>query len=377
MSNNSSSSMLRSWLLFVEDPGAAVYVRFLPDALKSYGIDLRVLVAGHAKAYFEDCFLLEDINNGFVSSDNVFHQFQPELLIVGTSENPATFAFALCEEAKKRGIPSVGLVDSAANVSERFRGETHCALRYAPDWLVVPDLWTAKSFEKIGFSLERVLVAGHPRFDEIYDQRSKWTEADRLYQREQLFGIKDASQKVIVFVSEISTGLNHDQYQRSSNYTINGKSTSTGRTEIVIDEFLECVAELPFSPYLVLRLHPKQQSKDLLEYVQHFNFVSSAEPALEVVNASDLVVGMTSMLMQESALMGCATLSIVPKLEERCWLGSMADYIPCAWTKKQIKDILPKMLTIGCEGVDADLLPKRGSQENVAQFLVTQFPSKS
>lgn len=372
MSLGNSGCVVR-WLLFVEDPGAAVYVRFLPAALKSYGIDLEVLATGHAVAYFERCTPLENLDGGAISAKNIFKKFHPELLIVGTSENPETFAFALLNEARIQGIPSVGVVDSAANVADRFRGKSLMPLGHAPDWLIVPDMLTAASFEKIEFPIERIAIGGHPRFDEILAARNKWGVIERRCQRESLFGIRDDSAKVIVFISEISTGLNPEQFRRSGAYTLSGHRSSDGRTEIVLDEFIEVVRALTFRPYLVLRLHPKQQIDDLAAYVKYFDQISKVEPALEIVNASDLVVGMTSMLMLEAALMGRPVLSIVPKFDERSWLGPMGELIHCVWTKQQLKQIFPRMLSEDVEGIDEKLLPKVGSQKHVVDFLINHF----
>ena len=56
--------------------------------------------------------------------------------------------------------------------------------------------------------------------------------------------------------------------------------------------------------------------------MKEFDYFSQKELPLEVVYASDLVVGMTSMLLYEAALMGKVCLSIMPRSIEKAWLPS-------------------------------------------------------
>ena len=362
------------WLMFVEDPGAAVYLKFLPHVLVSGDIELSVLAAGHANVYFgDDCISLESLDNK--SAEQILDRFKPDLLIVGTSENQKTFAFDLLDLAKLKGISSVGAVDSAANVSERFKGVGVHPLKHAPDWLIVPDMMTAKAFHHIGFSIEKIFVGGHPRFDEILGLRNVWGATERSIQRSKWFDVHDDSLMIITFVSEISTGLNKNQYCRSSFYTLHGDEDSFGRTEIVLDEFLNFINGLSYKPYLVLRLHPKQNKEELSNYVDRFDFISRVEPALEIISASNIVVGMTSMLMLEAALLGRPVLSIIPKAEERAWLGPIGEAMLCVWTSAKLQEAFDLLQNGKAGYLPDELLPEIDSQRRIVNFLLAHFSS--
>ena len=360
------------WLMFAEDPGAAVYLKFLPHVLAFGDIELSVVAASHAKVYFgNNCISLESLE--CKKPGQILDKFKPDLLIVGTSENPRTFAFDLLDSAKLKGISSVGVVDSASNVSERFKGVGDHPLKHAPDWLIVPDMMTAKAFHNSGFSIEKIFVGGHPRFEEILAWRNTWRASDRSAQRDKWLGVQDDSVQVITFISEISTGLNPHQYSRSSSYTLHGDKDSCGRTEIVLDEFFNFISGLSYKPYLVLRLHPKQNKEELPNHVNKFDFISRAEPALEIVNASDMVIGMTSMLMLEASLLGRRVLSIIPKPEERAWLGPIGEAMLCVWTRSQLQEAFALMQNGKAGYLSDDLLPEMDSKRRIVEFLLAHF----
>ena len=74
----------------------------------------------------------------------------------------------------------------------------------------------------------------------------------------------------------------------------------------------------------MLRLHPKNAPSDFVAHFAAFNSVSKTEPALTLLHAADAVVGMTSMLMIEAALLNRPTLAIFPRAEEVQWLPTIA-----------------------------------------------------
>jgi hypothetical protein len=330
-------------LIFVEDPGAALYVRPLPEALGTAGARVQVIAAAHARALLADGSVPFAEARGDAAA--VLDKFRPSLVVVGTAENPDTFAFSLVVEARRRNTHTVGVVDAIANAAERFRGRSGDPLQHAPDWLVVPDQATADAFCELGFPSDRIRVCGHPHYDELLERRSVSSDARRARQRKRWFPVASADARVVVFVAEISQGLNSAQYQRSAEFTLRGGPDSEDRTEVVLDEFLAAIEGLLTRPYLVLRLHPKQRPDDLPRHRPAFDFVSQSEPGIEIVEAADAVVGMTSMLLIEAAIVGRPTLSIVPRPAERLWLGRAGvDAIPSAATREEIQQLLPRVV---------------------------------
>ena len=124
-------------LFFVEDPGAVNFVVPIILKLKLREVFFIVISSGHATRLLEAKGITSKPARHKAGIDHIFEANRLSLLIVGTSENQNSLGLALTAMAKVKGIPSVGVIDCAANSAYRFRGTTQNALTYAPDWLFV------------------------------------------------------------------------------------------------------------------------------------------------------------------------------------------------------------------------------------------------
>lgn len=326
-------------LIFLEDPGAANFFYRIIEPLTLEGINLIVVAEGHAKEFLHSRDVLADFQElnadaqSYLSSNNI------KLIVVGTSENPESNAFKLIEAARFLTIPVIGVVDGPGSSGQRFKGLTQDPLYWVPEWLIVPDAVTAKLYHDLGFNREQIRIFNHPQYDHALSMSQIWTKEDRLNQRRQFLNESD-ERSILMFISEISTGLEPDAYKRSENYTLQGTSGHDGRTEIVLEELLLSVANLAPRPYMILRLHPKQTPDDLKDYLEYFDFVSRKDPALEIVNAADIIVGMTSSLLVEAFYLNKPVLAIIPDPSEKLYLGDLASDIKSVSTREEIMDEL-------------------------------------
>jgi len=150
---------------------------------------------------------------------------------------------------------------------------------------------------------------------------------DRQSMRQELFGVR-ADRRVIVFVSEISDGLDGSSYSRTPDYTLRGRGVRNLRTEIVVEELLDALAALGEGgsmPFTVLRRHPKETNIDLPGLSAEFDWVSQSGDVHALIWAADLAVGMSSMLLKEAMLLGTPSLAILPRRVERGWLAPVRD----------------------------------------------------
>ena len=292
----------------------------------------------------------------------------PWAVLVGTSENPDTTAFDLIDAAHAAGVPSIGAVDNAANAGFRFRGRSNNPLAHAPYFLLLTDEMARRNFITLGFSEERIFVCGHPYHDTVREAGRAMEKEGRDVLRSRLF--PDAGfRPTIVFLGEISGGLDTAQYFKTDNYTLYGRGQSTGRTQIVIEEFLDVVAGMEERPYLVLRPHPKNTDLELGRYYKDFDQISRGGNSLETVYSADLVVGMSTSLLVEAVLLQRPTLSILPRVLERDWLLTTAVGItPSVTRRADIKPALTAALD-GYANFDVEALIPSGAVARVLSAL--------
>jgi len=359
-------------LIFVEDPGAANGFVDLPDTLKAEGITASMLATGHAVDY------LQSMGSDFhqldpsATAETLLDAWTPKMVLVGTAENKETLGLKLIEEARRRGVPSTGFVDSPANTEYRFRGTGVDPLGFAPDFLLVPDPLTAKQFEALGHPPDRIETSGHPYFDRVRAQGQKLERRGRDSVRADVLPEALIGRLVVVFLAEISDGLNPDEFRRSPNYTLQGRGQSDERTLIVLEEVLDALSAMTPKPYIVLRLHPKNTEDEFAPYSAEIDCLSQSGSADEVVFAADLVVGMTTTLLFEAALMGRPTLSVTPRSSESEWLSSIGLGItPAVHTREALKESLNILLIDpdGIKGKNLGEVINFGALDRMADFL--------
>jgi hypothetical protein len=335
-------------LIYVEDPGSANYVAQFPERFTQNGWPTVLLAGGYAQEYLDKNKCYFEAVESTATAKEILQSRNPRILLVGTSENTDSLGLSLIQEARSMGIETVGVIDAFSNAEYRFRGNTDNALAYAPNWLIVADSWTWDAYAKLGFSEEKIAVCGHPHYEYVLHMADVLSNQNLLEMRKRLFpGIKNG-QKIVVFLTEVSTGLNPAQYQYSDDYTLHGSGKHQDRTKICLEEFLEAVKCLDSKPYIVLRLHPKDFIGNYREYQDECDYISAGGSPLELIFAADLIAGMTSMLLLEAALMRRPTLSILPRKEEMKWLPTIQQGMtPCVLNRNDLTRMLASRISNG------------------------------
>jgi hypothetical protein len=324
-----------SVLIFVEDPGAANYVASLPGILEQTShIRSSVLARGLATVQ------LGSLNTDFqtladdVSVEAIIGDQLPNLIIVGTSENRESLGLALIDFGNENNIPTIGVVDGPANPEHRFSGVTANPRNHEPEFVIVPNDQTRQALVALGYRTDNVINCGHPHYDFVREERRRLEVANRDELRHNQNLGPATNQDIVVFCAELSGGLAPQQYQRSQEYTMSGNAKHSERTQIVLDEFLGAIDGQKTRPYLVLRLHPKNNQEEFTEYLSSFDQISEGGSSLELVFCADLVVGMTSIILIEAALLGRPTISITPRSLERDWLPTIGLGITTSCTNR-------------------------------------------
>jgi hypothetical protein len=367
-------------LIFVEDPGAANCVMGLPNALKSAGVSAAIHAIGSSIEHMK--------NNGTYftrvpddqDASELLDQVSPKLILIGTSENPDTLGLKLIASAKERSIPTIGIIDGPANAQYRFKGREISPLNLAPDLLIVPTKGIKDTFRNMGYHAENIFIGGHPHYDKIKETKELLSAEGHLKVRKRVFSDAHNNVPIIVFAAEISDGLDPSQFYRSSDYTLQGRGQSELRTIIVLEEIIDCIRiEIP-NAYLVLRLHPKNTSSEFSEYLSEIDQISDSGSSLEISYGADLVVGMTSILLMEAAILGKPTLSVIPRESEKHWLESIdLGLTPVATSRDELHREMKKFIKSWPTKPDnhVDQVIKFGSTTRIINFLKDTIKPKS
>lgn len=359
-------------LISAEDPGAANFMAAVPGALAQCGFRSAVVAGGQAPAFLEKRGIVFE-RAAESSASDILDRWRPRVLLAGTADS-GTLGTRLIAEARARGITTVAGVDARFSADHRFRGPSGDPLEFAPDWVLVPDQWTREAFLAIGCSPERVLAVGQPHLDHVRSLVPEFVREGRAAIRTRLFGNDLPGRRVVLFIDE--PRLSGSQGTKDpAQYTLHGRGKATGRTQIVLDEFLDSMPKGSSRPYLVFRIHPRSSAEDYKDHLSGFDFISKGGSGPEVVFAADLVVGMTSMLLLEAATMGLPTLSIVPDRKEAEYLPSVAARVtPMVDTREQLRSILPAMLDQTASAAEFDWAPA-GAVSRIVGILASLLES--
>lgn len=199
------------------------------------------------------------------------------------------------------GIPSVAVLDQWQNYAMRFSGPTEAErLRYLPTCIAVMDEDVRRDMISEGIPEDRICVTGHPRFAALKEYQN---QCIRKKAREKLarLGV-DKTRQIIVFVSEPARRFFAVEEGYDEAETLNAllevceKNSKHGQLEVV------------------LKYHPRNIEEDFLRVFNQgqipLHVIRNEIEPWEVLIAADLVVGMISILLVDSVLLGVPTLSV-------------------------------------------------------------------
>lgn len=330
-------------LIFVEQAGAANFVAGLPVALARFGWTTRVFAKhqGYERLRLHGTCVerLEE----HLRLDSMIETVQPRLLLTGISDEPDTPVAGLVENAGVKGVVTVGIVDSRVSLRNRLRGCGSASVS-TQIWLMVPDEWTRRALGDLGYPPGKIVVTGNPHFDSVRQTAATLAEKDRAALRASLYPGAAVDQRIVLFAAEPATKPHQDL--AGLRLAFSGRGQSDRPSYIAIEEFLDSLKACAARPFSVLRLHPKSRAEDFSAYLAEFDQVSAGGDPLPMAYAADLIIGSTSMLLIEAAVMGCRTLSLVLDPDEAEWLTLDMGITAFAHSREELRSCLPKLLNL-------------------------------
>lgn len=311
----------RKILVFSRDPGGTNAIMPLIEPLRQlgnnvvvYGKDAALSIYGKLKI---DCSDIRGaIPSGAQEETNEFVQkLRPDIILTGTSSEDFTERH-LWKAAESAGIASFAVLDQWTHYRLRLISEGGDPMNghstselIVPSFLFIMDEFARNELCALGIDCEKLLVSGQPFFDYIRTTADRFTTHDIEQARRELTG--DGDGLVFVFASQPIASINRT----------NGIAEDYwGYTEhTVMSQVVRCLSKITEETgtrvTLVLRLHPK----DAFDSYQGAlaTLPSSVKVVVDrdydstlLLQASDLVIGMFSMLLLEAAILNRPFISV-------------------------------------------------------------------
>lgn len=224
----------------------------------------------------------------------------PSLVLTTTSWGDDRIEPAVIDAARDRGIPSVAVVDFWSNYRRRF--ETAAGLSL-PSWIAVPDDSALAGAIAEGLPESRLVVTGNPHYETLVQRYHRFDREERLAFRERVGVPRQAT--VALFASQPIRAL----YGRSLGY-------DEAEVLVLVRDAMEQVAGWLGHPViLAVRAHPREAQTTFPGSTSKVALRSAVgDDGLAWALASDLVIGMTSALLLQAALLGARVVSVQPNL---------------------------------------------------------------
>jgi hypothetical protein len=229
---------------------------------------------------------------------------RPDVVFSGASWGETIEKFAW-DNAAEMGVPSLALLDMWCMYWQRF-GDVATGRRFThvPTCVAVMDDTARQGLLQAGFSAEQVRVTGQPHFDYLRAMRGRASERGAAWRRS--LGLS-RNGFLVLFASEShSADLGRDA--SSPHYLGYTEQDVLGGLVHVL-EGLRRRAGRPIE--LVVKLHPKETEAPVLHTGFPVRVLRQGDP-LQMIGGADAVVGMTSMLLVEAAVIGHPALSFQP-----------------------------------------------------------------
>ena len=295
---------MKSALIFFGEDGNKNFIFSLCKIIDEYLDEIIILSAecSHFQWPYEASSKIR-----FIKSVADINGFIPSLLIFGSSGEKTSAELKLTEHFQRQGSVTIGIVVAPMSAKFRFSGTSNDPLRYAPDWLIVSNQDTKRALVQVGFSEKKILVCGNPHHETL--AKISFDESRRAFRKR--LPVVSRNQKVATFLAEPRVPF-ENMSRAFGSWPQEWRHLN--RMELALKMFTHIFKQTDYCR--VLRLHPQNSEKDLTEYSRLFDYVSRDEPPLKVIAGSDVVVGISSTLLHEAAIIGRPTYAILSRIAD-------------------------------------------------------------
>lgn len=293
----------------------------------------------------------------------------PDVLLTATSLSAPHDRF-LIREASNLGIPSLALIDHWSNYRLRFTGPEGT---FYPDVIGSIDSVMTEEMIADGVPPDLIVETGNPVFDDLIQISSPLGLKMRARTRCDWGATEDDF--VVLYASQPVAGYYGDNPENKK---------YLGYTEFEVAEIImNCLDELAVSSrplHLIFRPHPKEERgyyESALKKKRRFRAtIDRIGNHYESVLGADVVVGISSILLIEAAIMGRVAISVQPNLIGPEPLKSNISGLTWgAYSEAEARSLLT-MAVLNLDKMEADVLDcrerflfQRQAATNIARVL--------
>ncbi|WP_276661586.1 hypothetical protein [Syntrophomonas wolfei] len=241
---------------------------------------------------------------------------RPDFIITGTSGDDFTERY-LWQAARNTGISTFAILDQWMNYGIRFSDYTlkeqeqyrqNKLHPYLPDYILVMDETARQEMIGEGIDGRRVKISGQPYFDLLMSARDR-------FPAEQILAIKrelgSRNELIITFISE-PISQDYADENRKLYWGFDEKSAC----RVLLRTLKKILEPSDQRVQFIIKQHPRENQDNYSFLGNEFTDgpigirIVRDMDSWSLLRASDLVCGMSSMLLLEAIILGCPVLSI-------------------------------------------------------------------
>lgn len=375
--------MNKKVMLFSRDPGGANTVAPLYKKLKAKGYEVKLFgkdIALNKYVQYGLCGI--DITNVIktISQEEIekfLHEESPDFLITGTSADDFTEKF-LWKGCEKLRIKSFAILDQWVNYGVRFSKYSINELKeyektkehdYLPFKILVMDEYAKEQMVREGIEGNKILVSGQPYFDYLIDKQLDFNE-DNISRYRNSIGCNE-NEFLITYVSEPISNT-YNECDNSEHYWGYTERTIFKQFFKVLDSIVQ---NNDNKIKLIIRLHPKENENnynDIIDLIYNKNIsitVDKYSNGFNLMCASDLICGMSSMFLIEAAYLKKSVLSMQMGLRrENSFILDKKGFLKSILSEEELETKLRKIL-IEKNNEECTFNVEKGAVEKVINFM--------
>jgi hypothetical protein len=370
----------RRILIFSRDPGGTNAIMPLIEPLRALGNEVSVYGKDAALSIYRkqniDCSdICDTIPSGTQEeTDEFVRKTRPDLIVTGTSSEDFTERH-LWKAAERAEITSFGVLDQWTNYRLRLISEGSDPMNeratselIVPSFFFIMDEFARKEMSVLGIDREKLVVSGQPFFDYIRKTGDRFTTQEIEKLRRELTGSEDGH--VFVFASQPIASI-HRKNGMAEDYWGYTEETVL---KSVVESLSKLAEEMATKVTLVLRLHPKDEAH------VYQNALATLPDSIKVVvdretdsslllKASDLIIGMFSMLLLEAAILERRFISVQIGLKrENPLIFDRMGLVRSILTEQELDESLRGILS-GKNRDFPNLIFEFGATERITNYL--------